>query len=140
MKFYKKFILCASAAFCCNTFLAQEGGSIVCVYDKSGNLIERKIQVMPRAQIQPKKDTLQRNFKVYPNPTNQFVNIEGPLPEKFRSGEVVLLSISGQVLKKEIYTGEPKTLIVSDLKPGVYLLEIWYSKKQKSTYKIIVTN
>ena len=124
-----------------DTIKAQTA-DIIFNYDEAGNLIQRKIQVMPGARIGKFNTPIDssRVFKVYPNPSNSFVRIEGPLPEGTSQGEMSLLSITGQVLKTDVYTGQTKTLMVSDLKPGLYVLEIKYSKTQKSTYKIIVSN
>lgn len=143
MQFYKAALFCAMFIFCGHTLPAQEG-TIVYTYDEGGKMIQRKIQVMQGGRMgkfdNPKDSTRQREFKVFPNPTNQYLSIEGELPENSTSGEILLMNVSGQVMKKDIYSGQPKSLIVSDLKPGLYLLEIKYSKKQKSTYKIIISN
>jgi hypothetical protein len=127
---------------CLNNLKGQED-NVVFSYDAAGNIIERGIQVMPGGRIgnfNAPKDSAQREFKVFPNPTNQFLTIEGTLPENTTSGELSLINMNGQVLKKDSYAGQSKTMTVNDLKPGMYLLEIRYSKKEKSTYKIIVNN
>ena len=121
----------------------KQHNSIAFSYDKKGRMTQRKLQVMVGGRIgnfDQKKDSAQRPFKVFPNPTNTSVNIEGPLPEHIDQGEVVLLNMSGQVLKTDKYTGQSKNLMVSDLNPGIYILEIRYSKDEKSVYKIIVNN
>jgi hypothetical protein len=143
MKFYKATILIFFLLFL-NEVKGQQG-SIVYSYDAGGKMTERKIQVMQGGRIgnfdKTTKDSLpQREFKVFPNPTSQYLTIEGELPENTPSGEMSLLNISGQVIKKEVYTGVRKDIPIYDLKPGMYLLEIRYSKKEKSSYKIIVSN
>lgn len=140
MKLNKHLVLCASLLFFIQVFKAQDG-AIGFSYDAGGNLTERRLQVMPGGRIgkfNSPPDTLQHPFKVYPNPTSQYLSIEGALPENVSSGEISLMSINGQILRTDTYTGQLKTLPVADLKPGLYLLQISYSKKQKSTYKIIV--
>ncbi len=142
MKFYQVIALCAAFVFFTAQLAAQEV-TINFGYDAAGNMTQRSIQVMMGGRFSgppTKKDSLQRPFNVFPNPTNQYLNIEGPLPENTNSGELILLNVNGQVVKKDVYTGQAKSLPVSDLKPGMYLLEIQYSKKQKSTYKIIINN
>ena len=126
--------------------------NVVFSYDNAGNIIQRQIQIMPPLPggggryINPdsSKDTnnitTPINFKIYPNPAQTYLTIEGNLPENTNEAKLQLLSNTGQVLKTNFYTGETKTVDVSDLKNGIYLLEIIYSKKQKSTYKIIITN
>jgi hypothetical protein len=112
-------------------------------YDAGGNMTQRQLQLIFSSRMgrfTTADSTLLLNFKIYPNPTNQFLNIEGPLPEDVTSADVRLLNLNGQVLKTEVYTGQLKTLPVSDLNNGMYLLEINYSKEKRTTYKIIVTH
>jgi hypothetical protein len=142
MKFYKIAVVFACCQFVTQTIIAQEN-EVTFNYDAGGNMTQRSVQVMPGGRIgnfNAPRDSAQREFKVFPNPTNQFLTIEGALPENTSSGDLSLINMNGQVLKKDSYTGQPKTLPMSDLKPGMYLLEIRYSKKDKSTYKIIVNN
>lgn len=133
--------------FLCGCFLltpkllAQQS-SIVFSYDASGKITQRSVQVVMGARI-GKFDTHVDSltaFKVYPNPTNQFINIEGELPEGVQQGQILLLNVNGQILKTDTYAGEAKSIGVSDLKPGLYLLEMKYSKTQRTTYKIVVSN
>lgn len=126
---------------------AQEGNTIQFTYDGSGALTQRKLQVMVQGRLANKNslgDTVQLapapNFKIYPNPTNTYLNIEGNLPEGLSNAQVLLLDVEGKALKKDSYTGEAKSISVSDLKAGMYLLEFIYTEKKKSTYKIVVTN
>lgn len=112
--------------------------------DRAGGLIERKVTVMPEAGARMGKfntpiDTA-KPFKVYPNPSNTYVRIEGALPEGVSQGEILVLNVSGQIVKTDVYSGQNKTIMVTDLKPGLYFLEIKYSKTKKNTYKIIVSN
>jgi hypothetical protein len=122
--------------------------TIAFTYDAGGNMIQRQVQVVPPSpnarfngvkldstEIMPPLD-----FKVYPNPAQTIVNIEGKLPENCPEAKLQLLNVNGQVLKTGVYTGQTKQQDVSDLKSGIYFLEIIYSKKQKSTYKLIVNN
>jgi hypothetical protein len=124
--------------------------SIVFTYDAAGNVIQRELQVLPpcptceRFSFQTPKDSTEvsppLDFKIYPNPAQNIVTIEGKLPKDCQEARVQLINSTGQLLKTTTYTGNIKTIDVSDLKYGIYLLEIIYSKKQKSTYKIVVTN
>ncbi len=118
-------------------------------YDAAGNMIQRQVQVIPpippgarfaynekdSANIDPNV-----NFKIYPNPAQTFVNIEGDLPEDTKEAKWQLLNNTGQVLKTGVYDGTTQNVSVQDLIAGIYLLEIRYNKKQNSTYKIIITN
>jgi hypothetical protein len=123
---------------------AQEKRTIVFSHGKSGKLTERKLQVSQGARLgktnSPVDTSKALNFKIFPNPTNTTINIEGELPENVSEAQVSVLNLSGQVLKKDTYTGQAKAINVEDLKSGMYLLELIYSKKKKETYKIIITN
>lgn len=116
-------------------------------YDSGGNMIQRQVQVLPQFRFSPPstpKDSSIINdaiiFKVYPNPTKDFVNVDGELPEGIKEAKLKLYTTTGQELLNEIYSGSLKTISISNLKAGVYYLEVNYSKKKSSTYKIIITN
>lgn len=131
------------ALICLSTdLLNAQSNDLSFNYDAAGNLIERKVQVLPQARIgkftTPVDSTVE--FKVYPNPSSQFVNIEGPLPEGRESAQVRLMAMNGQLIKTDSYFGHAKAIPVSELKPGLYLLEVRYSKEEASVYKIVVTN
>lgn len=119
--------------------------TIVFTYDGAGNMIERKVQITINARLGNfEKDSSEvappLNFNIYPNPTQTYVNIEGSLPENVKEATWQIQNTAGQLLKSGIYNGILTQINVQDLKSGVYPLVIMYNKKQKSTYKIIVTN
>ncbi len=132
------------------TFINAKGqtNSIVFTYDIGGNMIQRQLQVIPPLppggnRLSIPKDSTEilpaLNFKIFPNPTNQYINIEGELPKEFEEAKITLLNSEGKILKTETYNGQTKTMDVSDLKNGLYMLEVNYSKNKRSTYKIIVS-
>lgn len=135
-----------------NSNIKGQTNSLAFTYDAAGNMVQRQLQVIPPPPPCPSCQKLANNnkdsnevsppinFKIYPNPAQTYVTIEGKLPENCVEANVQLLSSTGQVLKTDIYNSEIKTINVSDLKNGIYFMEIIYNKKQKSTYKIIVTN
>jgi hypothetical protein len=119
--------------------------TIAFTYDAAGNMIERKLQVLLSARVGDFAiDSIEiappLNFKVYPNPAQSFVNIEGELPPDVKEAEWQLQNNVGQVLKTGSYNGVATQINVQDLKAGVYPLVIIYSKKQRVTYKLIVSN
>ncbi len=122
---------------------AQEN-TIKFSYDESGNMIQRSLQVFVGGRINrnaiDSNFTPAPNFKIFPNPTNTSLNIEGDLPEDISEAKLSLLNVNGQLLKKDIYLGQLKTINVTDLKSGMYILEVKYSEKKRNSYKIIVTN
>ncbi len=124
--------------------------TIAFTYDAAGNMIQRQVLVIPpipnggaRFANTPKDSSEiapPLNFKIYPNPAQTYVNIEGELPKEVSEAKWQLLSSTGQVLKTGTYNGTLQSVSVQDLKSGLYMLEILYNKKQRSTYKIVVSN
>lgn len=113
-------------------------------YDAGGNVTQRSLQVIGGGRLGnlTKSDSIiepSQNFKVFPNPASTVLNIEGDLPENIHSADITLLTVNGQILKRDVYAGKSKTLDVSELKNGIYILDINYSRQKRSTYKIIVT-
>ena len=132
----------------CNKSISQTN-VIVFTYDNAGNTVQRQVQVMPSVDARfsnpfgsdIKKDSSDVvQFKVYPNPAKEIVNIEGELPKGIESAKVFLFNNSGQVLKTDEYFGVIKPINVNDLKAGLYYLQIKYSKDHSAAYKIIITN
>ena len=123
--------------------MAQEN-NLIFTYDASGRMTERRIQVEMGARIGVTQDSTRKNrhtdIKIYPNPASSYVTIDGNLPENIKKADVVVLNLAGQILKTEVYHGNSKNIAVSDLPSGVYLIEIRYSKDERTTYKIIVKN
>ncbi len=146
----RKVIVLMLALVVGSNFSLKAQSVIAFSYDNAGNVIQRKLTVMPPSQRpgfqsplshSEQKDSLnQIEFKVFPNPTNDLINIEGPLPEGVVDAKLYLINNGGQVMKSDIYNGTLKQVIVNDLKPGIYYLEVNYSKKHSSNYKIIITN
>lgn len=114
-------------------------------YDNGGNLIKRDIQIIPisNSRFANPKDSdqiKQIDFKIYPNPTNDFLSIEGQLEDGSKTAGVFLRNSNGMLVKKDNYEGQLKKIPVSDLASGIYFLEIRYEKKKSSNYKIVITN
>jgi hypothetical protein len=115
-------------------------------YDGAGNMVQRQVNVSFQAKVTPPilKDSIAPDqtpvFIVFPNPTKDFVNVSGALPDGSTEAKLFLMNISGQVLKTDSYNGEAKSVPVNDLKPGIYFLQVVYSKDHSSNYKIIITN
>lgn len=126
--------------------------TLVFTYDAAGNMIKRQLQIVPPippgnarfgTPINPKDSSEVAPplaFKVYPNPAQLMVTLDGELPKEVSEAKIRLLTTNGQVLKEDTYTGNFKQLDVSQFKNGSYLLEVQYSKKQRSTYHLIISN
>lgn len=144
-----RFLLVFLSAVCFASLKGQN--TIVFSYDNAGNMIQRQVQVIipgpgmkfmnPYAHAPGESDSLNSvEFKVFPNPAKDKVFIDGPLPEGVEQGKLYLINANGQVMMQDGYAGRQKEINLNDLKPGLYYLEINYSKKRSSNYKIVITN
>jgi hypothetical protein len=126
--------------------------SLVFNYDAAGNLTQRNVIVVP-PQPQPrmaqptskgtenKKDSSSVvSFSVFPNPTKEFLNIEGTLPEQSASAKLYLFNNNGQKMLEDVYEGKQKQIALSNLPAGLYYLEVKCSTKNSASYKIVITN
>lgn len=109
-------------------------------YDASGNMILRHIQVLPlrMAKKETPKDSV-LNFSVFPNPAKDQITIEGPLETNTKEAQVLIYNTNGSLVSKDKYYGTKKTYSLTGFTSGIYFLEVKYSKKQSSNYKILIT-
>lgn len=125
---------------------AQEE-KLVFSYDGHGNLIERKLQVFPLFRLSNPDQVadstvspLPQPLSIYPNPGYDKIVVEGHLPDEVKRAEVTLINPVGQVMLRDYYYGEAKTIPVSDLANGIYILSFKYSQKENYAYKIVVAH
>lgn len=85
-------------------------------------------------------DSVLDRFKVYPNPTNTDLYIEGNLPNEIKEAKVNILNSNGQRIKNEVFNGGLKKIDVAELKSGVYIMELQFSDKDRRVFKVIITN
>lgn len=72
--------------------------------------------------------------RVFPNPTNQWVNIESEQPAQ----RVALFDLNGRIVKNENLSGENfYQLNMGDVPAGFYLLQITFENQQTQNLKII---
>ena len=115
-------------------------------YDNSGNIIERKISVtmQQRIRLDSEKDStiaeVKKHLQIFPNPTSDQITVSGTLPDEVEDLSLIVFNSSGQTLYADIYSGTEKSIDVSALVPGMYLLECVVRDESKVVYKIIVTN
>jgi hypothetical protein len=108
-------------------------------YDAAGNMTQRYIQVISlRLANKAEKDT-SYNFNVYPNPAREQIIIEGQGRGVSKEAQVSLYSVNGTLVKQDVYYGTKKSYALSGFSSGIYFLEIKYSEKEKSNYRIIIT-
>ncbi|MFB6305826.1 MAG: S8 family serine peptidase, partial [Flavobacteriales bacterium] len=66
----------------------------------------------------------QSPFRIYPNPTQNFLNIEIDKHRSLKSVEVKLIGVAGKVLKRKRIASKRNTLNIEGLVPGLYMLII----------------
>ena len=69
--------------------------------------------------------------KVFPNPTNGVVNIQGE-----GNGTLIVSSISGQVLHNSTIQNGSEVIDISSNEPGQYFLRIIWENGNTETWKI----
>lgn len=72
--------------------------------------------------------------KFYPNPAQDFVNVELPALTGVEVEQVRIVSISGQVMREVNNTGR---VPLEGMAPGIYFLELWFNNGAVQSYKII---
>lgn len=77
-----------------------------------------------------KKDESLTSYKVYPNPTSNFINVEG----NFES--IKIYDVSGKLALEDHTTG--KTINVSSLAKGEYILNLYIQSNKVGSHKIII--
>lgn len=100
-------------------------GTCTCAYDYGYSV--RCIQDQTSSLIELKEDLY--SFKVYPNPTSKFINIDFTLSSSFVEFDVEILNIMGQNLK-QIKVNEPSSSIdIRDFPNGIYLIRVCINNK-----------
>ncbi len=73
------------------------------------------------------------DFIVYPNPAHNRIIVDGEKPDGYK-----LLSLTGKIFQKGIIFAMPKTIDISDLSQGIYLLKLQFGNY--SVIKKVVIN
>ncbi|PLW93373.1 MAG: hypothetical protein C0592_06375 [Marinilabiliales bacterium] len=76
-----------------------------------------------------------KNARVYPNPAENYVIIELPLVVSLC--KLTMLSCTGNTVKSVDFSGLSYKLNISDIRDGLYVLQIEYNQKIE-TFKLIV--
>jgi PKD repeat protein len=75
-------------------------------------------------------ETIQ-GVSIFPNPANEWVQILHP--DFFNRGKLLVIDVTGKVLLQDEIVESPKKLILHDLNPGIYILQI---ENDKQIYRI----
>ena len=82
------------------------------------------------AALSVKIDDVLNAIAVYPNPTNEFIKISGPLVIK----KAFLFNSTGKLVQKSI--GDVEKIDISTLPKGVYILKAFVEGNQFFTKKV----
>ncbi len=77
---------------------------------------------------------------IYPNPADNFVNINYDMPVEVHEASVKIVNILGSVVKEERINHRSNTMRmnISDLKGGIYFYSIFVNGEMHSTKKLLV--
>ncbi len=134
----KNLILYLILISCFNT--KAQSTTIKFDYDEAGNQTQRYMQVVSLRignTTNTKDSTL--IFNVYPNPTKDFITIEGAIEKDATEARIYLYDLKGALLYQDVYNGIKKTYSLANYKTGIYFLEIKYNTKQSSNYRILIS-
>ena len=125
------------AALCLYTSLSSQN-SVKFQNDGGGNMTQRYTRSLNLRVGKTTNDSL-LSFKVYPNPTKDYVTIEGSLHND-KAALVSIYDINGALLKQESYEGVQKTIRLNGYANGIYFLELKYANQQSASYKLVITD
>lgn len=66
---------------------------------------------------------IKEEIKIYPVPARNFINIETS-PGRVESGSISILSVTGQLIKTEYFSGFRHTVNIENMKDGLYLIKV----------------
>ncbi len=90
-----------------------------------------KVNIVEESQLGV-NETIINSFNIYPNPTNNVLNITTPN----RNYTIKLFNLQGQIVQKIKFVTGSKTLDLSNLSTGIYILKLT-SQKTSKTFKVI---
>lgn len=125
------------AALCLYISLASQN-SVKFNHDAGGNMTQRYTRSLNLRVGQTTNDSL-LSFKVYPNPTKDYVTIEGTLHND-KTALVSIYDINGSLLKQDSYDGVKETIRLNGYANGIYFLELKYTDRQSASYKLVITD
>ena len=81
------------------------------------------------------EELIELKMDIYPNPTSDFLTIEGP--SELTNSELKLFDVTGSVVKKENFSGQT-TINTSDLPKGQYFLIVTSQDRSTWSEKVII--
>jgi hypothetical protein len=99
--------------------VATSGTFSVSVTNTSGCSASDVIQVTVESCLGVEE--IAQNFRIYPNPTSQLINIES---EGIWIQNIIIYDLQGRMWKNEVVNGQTSTIDISQLPSGMYQMEI----------------
>ncbi len=90
-----------------------------------------KVNIVEESQLGV-NETIKNSFNIYPNPTNNVLNITTPNSNY----TIKLFNLQGQIVQKIKSVTGSKTIDLSNLSTGIYILKLT-SQKASKTFKVI---
>ncbi len=126
---------------CTSPYDYNEGGYLRCFndnqiinYNKTGNVCNYLY-----SSVSVKENNINNYFKIYPNPFNSVINLEfyGFSENSATIFEFKIVNTLGQVVQTSNIQNQTTALNISNLKIGIYFLQVFNNKKLIGTRKIV---
>lgn len=142
----KAFLNILITSLLCIAFQATAQTTVGFTYDADGNMIQRKVVVIPPKSVKSvHKDTVSapvsdgigfQKITIYPVPTKGMFQVAVNLLDSKQNNFFSLYSLSGGKLMQQKITSESTDIDISTYPPGTYLLDVYLGEKV-SRWKVI---
>lgn len=139
------FKICLMMLFTC-VYCFEVSAQIQYTYDAAGNRTQRKLAVRtPQTYttnssnpdtVQAMKVAMDNGISVYPNPTNDMVNVTVSTANSDKKAIAYLVDNTGRILFSKEVNSTPFPIDLKDYVPGIYFIRVIIGK-EKLSYQII---
>lgn len=136
-------IYCLIALLLSYSFIASQTTNVEFNYDADGNMILRKIIVVPsNIKGNPNQDDViseevgQQKIIIYPNPTNGIIKLDISEIDDLLNNYCRIYSLNGTLLLNKKISGSLTEIDLSSYEAGSYLMDIYLGDKI-SRWKVI---
>ena len=113
------------------------GESIITTISNMNIIITQGFE-QPDDKFQKRNNLFEKEIiQLYPNPTNNFINISFKTNKNFINGKIVIYDTNGKNILEKKIVNNAKIFDISYLKKGMYTIQIFNNKKLISTKKLI---
>lgn len=79
------------------------------------------------------------HFKLYPNPSNEIINVEMDIRD-YQNANILIFNIIGELVKSDKIISGKTNINISNLKSGTYLYKVIVNDNIIKTDKLIIIN